>query len=181
MDKELRLKKILKRLENETNPVSATTLAKELGVSRQIIVQDIALLRMAGHDIQAMARGYIEKRPEVYERVFKAYHSDEDERKELYTIVDFGGIIKDVFVFHRAYGVVHANMNISSRVEVDTFLEEMSSGKSKTLKNVTSGYHYHTISAKNENTLDLIEEELGKLGFLAPLQEYEPEELKKNQ
>ena len=38
---------------------------------------------------------------------------------------------------------------------------------------MTSGYHYHTIVADDEQTLDLIQEELGKLGFLAKLQEYE--------
>lgn len=65
-------------------------------------------------------------------------------------------------------------MNIHSRRDIKNYLEEIASGKSSLLKNVTSGYHYHTIVADDEQTLDLIQEELGKLGFLAKLQEYEP-------
>ena len=42
------------------------------------------------------------------------------------------------------------------------------------LKNVTSGYHYHTVVAGDEHTLDLIQEALVEKGFLAKLQEYEP-------
>lgn len=38
-------------------PVSATALAKELGVSRQVIVQDIALLRAEGEHILSTNRG----------------------------------------------------------------------------------------------------------------------------
>ena len=53
-------------------------------------------------------------------------------------------------------------------------MTNLQTGHSSLLKNVTSGYHYHTIVADDEQTLDLIQEELGKLGFLAKLQEYEP-------
>jgi predicted ATPase len=47
-------------------------------------------------------------------------------------------------------------------------------GKSSLLKNVTSGYHYHTIDAESEEILDAIQEELQQKGFLAKLQDYEP-------
>ena len=49
---------------------------------------------------------------------------------------------------------------------VKEFLADIESGKSTPLKNITSDYHYHTVTADSEETLDLIEEELRKLGFL---------------
>lgn len=38
--------------------------------------------------------------------------------------------------------------------------------KSSPLKNITSNYHYHKVSADSEETLDLIEQELREKGFL---------------
>ena len=46
------------------------------------------------------------------------------------------------------------------------FLADIESGKSTPLKNITSDYHYHTVTADSEETLGMIEEELRKLGFL---------------
>lgn len=42
------------------------------------------------------------------------------------------------------------------------------------LKNVTSGYHYHTVVADDEKTLDEIEAMLRKKGYFAKLIDYEP-------
>ena len=180
MDKETRRKEILKHLYDETKPKSATSLAKDLGVSRQIIVQDIDWLRATGYDITSHARGYVISKKNCFERVFKAYHSDKDVQKELYTIVDAGGIVYDVFVYHRTYGTIHAKMNLKSRVDVDNFLNDIATGNSSLLKNVTSGYHYHTVQAQSEEILNLIENRLKENGFLAKLQDYEPLELSKN-
>ena len=88
--------------------------------------------------------------------------------------MDLGGWIRDVFVYHKVYGVIRADMNIHSRRDIRTYMSEIAGGKSSLLKNVTSGYHDHTIVADDEQTLDLIQEELGRLGFLAKLKEYEP-------
>ena len=101
-------------------------------------------------------------------------HTDEEVEKELNLIVDLGGIVDDVFVYHKVYGLVRGEMGIKSRLNVQQFLDDIASGKSSLLKNVTSGYHYHTILADSEETLDLIEKNLKDNGFLAPLQEYEP-------
>ena len=60
------------------------------------------------------------------------------------------------------------------RHTADSYMEEISTGKSSLLKNVTSGYHYHTIDAESEEILDAIQEELRQRGFLAKLQDYEP-------
>ena len=95
-------------------------------------------------------------------------------KKELTTIVDLGGTIVDVFVYHKVYGVLRADMNIKSRMDIRRYMEEIATGKSSLLKNVTSGYHYHTIRAESKEILDIIQEKLQKAGFLAKLQDYEP-------
>lgn len=179
MTGEIRRKEILNCLSQANSPVSATALASQLGVSRQIIVQDIALLRASGFEIISLARGYKISGNTAYRRVFKVVHSDEDVEKELDLIVDMGGIVVDVFVYHRTYGKVKAKMGLKSRIEIRNFLSELSSGKSSLLKNITEGYHYHTVEAENEEILDMIEQTLDKNGFLAPLKDYEPEEISK--
>ncbi|MDO4486576.1 MAG: transcription repressor NadR [Bacillota bacterium] len=167
---------ILKLLTDSQTPISGISLARALNVSRQIIVQDIALLRAAGNDILSMNQGYmIQSKPKL-SRVFKVIHKEQDVEEELRTIVDFGGIVKDVFVYHKAYGVLRADMDIRSRLDIEMFMEKIASGKSNLLMNVTSGYHYHTVFADSEQLLDIIQEKLKEKGFLARLQDYEPVE-----
>ncbi|MBQ2810297.1 MAG: transcription repressor NadR [Clostridia bacterium] len=171
--------KILSYLEGAQGQISASALAREFSVSRQVIVGDVAILRAQGHNIVALARGYVLEKSSLFERVFKVYHSDEDTEKELNIFVDAGGVCVDVFIYHRSYGEVHAPMNLKSRFDVANFLTDIASGKSSLLKNVTSGYHYHTIQAESAEILDIIEANLKENGFLAPLQDYEPKKLRK--
>lgn len=174
MNGDTRREKIVARLTGETAPVSASKLAEEFGVSRQVIVQDVALIRATGCPIASLARGYVLETPSQTQRVFKVQHSDEDTENELNLIVDAGGVVEDVFVFHKHYGTVRAQLDIKSRYHVKQFMENIMGGKSSLLKNVTSGYHYHTVTADSEETLDRIRDSLQEHGFLAPLQEYEP-------
>ena len=161
MSGEERRGKIIQALKNSDKAVSATTLAKEFDVSRQVIVQDVALLRANGKNIFSTNRGYL-------------IQEDDEVEKELTTIVDLGGTVEDVFVYHKVYGVLRAEMNIKSRMDIRNYMEEIRSGKSSLLKNVTSGYHYHTVRAERVEILDMIQEELQKKGLLAKLQDYEP-------
>ena len=174
MKGEERRKQLLNILSSSNNPVSGGTLSKELNVSRQIIVQDISLLRANGATIFSTNKGYLLQEDRKYSRVFKVYHTDDQVEEELSTIVDAGGQIRDVFVYHKVYGVLKAEMGLKSRRDVRSYMEEISTGKSSLLKNVTSGYHYHTIDAESEEILDAIQEELQQKGFLAKLQDYEP-------
>lgn len=174
-----RRENIIVHLRQEDQPVSAGALAAKYGVSRQVIVQDVALLRAQGMEIQATASGYLLAGDTLQaSRVFKSIHSDEETGEELTLCVDLGGTVKDVFVYHRVYGVIRAELNISSRLDIRRFLEDVSSGNSTLLKNTTSGYHYHTVTAKNEEILDMIQDALSKRGFLAPLTDYEPVEFR---
>ena len=173
MTKERR-EQIIRQIQESKAPVSGTKLASLYSVSRQVIVQDIALLRANGMNIFSTNRGYLIQKDSVMSRVFKVFHSDDDVERELTTIVDLGGMIEDVFVYHKVYGVLRADMNIKSRMDIRRYMQEIATGKSSLLKNVTSGFHYHTIRADSEEILDMIQEELGRQGFLAKLQDYEP-------
>ena len=161
-----RRQEILKNIKESDRPVSGSKLAKDYDVSRQVIVQDIALLRASGYDIISTNRGYVLEGQTCAERVFKVRHTDEQLETELCTIVDLGGQVKNVMVNHKVYGHIEAELGITSRRKVKEFLEDIESGKSTPLKNITSDYHYHTVTADSEETLDLIEDELRKLGFL---------------
>lgn len=161
-----RRQEILKNIKESDRPVSGSKLAKDYDVSRQVIVQDIALLRASGYDIISTNRGYVLEGQTCAERVFKVRHTDEQLETELCTIVDLGGQVKNVMVNHKVYGHIEAELGITSRRKVKEFLADIESGKSTPLKNITSDYHYHTVTADSEETLVLIEDELRKLGFL---------------
>ncbi|MBQ6843365.1 MAG: transcription repressor NadR [Agathobacter sp.] len=169
-----RREQILKILRQSKEPVAGSDLAKQFEVSRQVVVQDIALIRANGVEIMATNRGYVLQELENVSRVFKVIHTDEQVEDELNLYVDHGAKVEDVFVYHKVYGVIKAEMNIKSRRDVRKYMEDISNGKSTNLMKLTSNYHYHTIAAEDEQTLDIIQEELQKKGFLAKLQDYEP-------
>ena len=158
--------KIVELIQNSEKPLSGTALAKQCDVSRQVIVQDIALIRASGYDIISTNRGYIIQEPLVRERIFKVNHTDEQLEEELYSIIDLGGTVVNGMVNHRVYGHMEAELRINSRRKVEAFMEDIRSGKSSPLKNITSNYHYHKVAADSEETLDLIEEALRQKHFL---------------
>ena len=110
-------------------------------------------------------------------RVYKVHHTEEETEEELNLIVDHGGIVEDVFVYHKVYGVIEAPLHIKTRMDVKKYMDSITSGQSTTLMNVTSGYHYHTIRAESQEILDEIFDALQTRGFLARLQDYEPEQI----
>lgn len=174
MSGEERRDKMLALLQNATEPVSGAALAKTFDVSRQVVVQDIALLRAQKQDIFSTCRGYVIQKKASCQRIFKVKHTDEQMEEELNLFVDFGGVVEDEFVYHKVYNVLRAEISLKSRRDVAEYLEKLKSGTSKPLKDVTSGFHYHTITAESEQVLDQIQEELQKRGFLAQLRDYEP-------
>ena len=167
---------LLDRLMAAEGPLSGSALAKELGVSRQIIVQDMALLR-ARTDVEIIStyQGYVIHRPEEpCRRVFKVRHDTSRTEEELLAIVDLGGQVEDVFVYHSVYGVVRGRLAIGSRKDVANFMERLRQSVSAPLMLITDDFHYHTVSAATETTLDQIQEKLKELDLLAPLREHEP-------
>lgn len=168
-----RRKKIISMMRESSVPLSGGKLGSATGVSRQVVVQDIALLRTEGYSITATARGYVLDEPKQTERLLKVFHTDEQTEDELQTIVDLGGCVVDVMVNHKVYGKMSASLNLRNRRDVQLFMKQLETGKSTPLKNITSGYHFHRISADSEEILDEIEETLKEKQFLAEVFPYE--------
>ena len=162
-----RRKAIVKLLASGQKAISGCALSDEFGVSRQIIVQDITILRNAGYDILSTHSGYLMQETPLKERVFKVYHTKEQTEDELNLIVDLGGTVVDVFVWHKVYGRLAAPLNIFSRHHVKQFIEGVRTGKSTELMNITGGYHYHTVRAESDAILDRITEALSARNFIA--------------
>ena len=163
-----RRKTIINILLSEDRPIPGGELSEKCGVSRQIIVQDIAVLKGQGFDILSTHNGYLVQKSPFKDRVFKVKHSTEQTEDELSTIVELGGTVVDVFVWHKVYGKMSAPLNVFSELQIKQFIEGIRAGKSTELMNITGGYHYHTVRAEKEETLDLIAEVLSKKGYIAP-------------
>lgn len=157
---------ILNLIKSMKEPISGTELAKKFDVSRQVIVQDIALLRAENYDIFSTTRGYIYKATKFFSKVFPVCHSDNQIEDELNTIVDLGGIVDDVFVQHEIYGNLKAELGINSRRKVQELIKAIENGESTPLKNLTYGKHFHTVYSDSEEVLEVIEKELKAKGYL---------------
>lgn len=168
MKAEERRKEIVGFLMSEEKPVSGAVLSERFGVSRQIIVQDVSVLKASGYDILSTHNGYIIRSSPLAERVFKVHHTTEQTEDELNCIVDLGGTVVDVFVWHKVYGKIEAKLNIFSRLHVRQFIEGVRSGKSTELMNITGGYHYHTVRADSEEHLNKIFTELKSRNYIVP-------------
>ena len=166
MNGDERRTKILNLISDSREPLSGSVLAGKMSVSRQIIVQDISKLKEQGNDIIATSRGYILSKVKASERILKLVHSDEEIEDELSTIVECGGRIKDVFVWHKIYGKIEAPLEIATAMDINEYIESLKNGRSRPLKKVTYEYHYHTIEADNEKILDDVEKALDDKGYL---------------
>ncbi len=149
-------------------PISGSELARRLGVSRQIVVQDIALLRATNKNILATTKGYLMYYPEIQtvNRCFLVRHTTEEIADELSTIVDCGGKVLDVIVMHDVYGQIEADLIIRNRQDVYDFVEKVMNKKTVPLKELTDGVHYHTVEAASEAELNRIEDELRRKKYL---------------
>ena len=195
---EARRASLLDALRSADAPVSGGQLANTLNVSRQIIVQDIALLREAGANIVATTKGYVladaaqtaaqnatqtmaqnaEQPAAILDepaRTFKLHHEVEQTREELQTIIALGGRVHNVSISHRAYGRITAPLEIADQADIERFINDIESGKSSPLSTATSGYHYHLVSAPSNEALEAIGRALADKGFLAPLLPHEQE------
>jgi transcriptional regulator of NAD metabolism len=124
--------------------------------------------RGTGHEILSTSRGYVIQKSPLVERVFKVRHTTAQTEDELSCIVDLGGTVVDVFVWHKVYGKIEAALNIFSPMHVKQFMEGARTGKSTELMHVTGGYHYHTVRADSETVLDRIESTLAQRNYIVP-------------
>ena len=156
-----RRESILKRLSGAEAPVSASALAALLGVSRQIVVGDVALLRAGGAQIDATPRGYqLHPAEKGYTAILACVHSTEDEmRTELYTVVDLA-------VENSLYGELRGNLNLASRYDVDNFIQQAKDTPEALLSRMTGGVHLHTLHCPDAGSFERIKKELEEKGIL---------------
>ncbi len=167
MDSEARRRALSKRLEQAEGPVSAAMLARELLVSRQIIVGDVALLRARGLDITATPRGYVLPRPPAgVSCTIACRHRADQMAQELCAIVDQGCTVLDVIVEHPIYGQLTGPLRLSSRYEVDQFVARCREEAAAPLSQLTEGIHLHTVLCPDQGAADRVRNELARLEIL---------------
>lgn len=168
MNAQERRDEIQKILGASQGPLSASALATQLGVSRQIVVGDIALLRASGIDIEATPRGYVgQKNSPGYSGLVACCHDrGEGLRQELYIIVDNGGVAEDVIVENPLYGEITGRLHLASRYDVEIFVEKAASQPDCLLSHMTGGVHLHTLRCPDEETFHRICAQLAEKGFL---------------
>ncbi|MCI8744054.1 MAG: transcription repressor NadR [Lachnospiraceae bacterium] len=170
LDGERRREEIIRLLAGSRSPVSGTELARRLKVSRQVIVQDVALLRAVNKNILSTNKGYLLFDPgrESGEcrKTLCVRHTTEQVLEEFYGIVDLGGKILDVVVEHELYGQIAVDLIIASRQDAEEFYQKMRENRAKPLKELTEDVHYHTIVAKDAASMERIERVLEEKGFL---------------
>ena len=165
MDAERRGAEIRQKLSRATAPVGAAALAGRFGVSRQVIVGDVALLRAGGAAVTATARGYVaeRERTEPVRRV-ACRHTAGDMERELQIMVDNGCTVLDVIVEHPVYGQLTGALQLASRYDVQQFIRRADAAQPLSL--LTEGVHLHTLSCPGEDAFARVVEELDRAGFL---------------
>ena len=165
-----RRREIAKTIGGETDPISAGALAERFGVSRQVVVGDIALLRAEGMPILATPRGYLlperNARGDEYVFTVACRHTGKQIAEELYAVVDEGGCVLDVTVEHPVYGQIAGQLQISSRRDADRLTEALANNHAPPLSELTGGIHLHTIRCPDAQTADRIRTALLRQGFL---------------
>lgn len=165
MTAEKRRKAILKTLKNSDGPCNASALAETFGVSRQVIVTDIALLRAGGASINATPRGYLldcEEEGDIRRIVCR--HTSSDSARELTIIVDNGCAVLDVVVEYPVYGEITGALQLKNRYDVAQYIAKAT--QSTPLSLLTDGVHLHTLSCPDEEAFQRVCEALKAEGFL---------------
>ncbi len=179
MNGEMRRRAIRERLEKSGGPVSASALAREFSVSRQVAVGDVALLRAGGMEITATPRGYIlPKASGGLRRTLACRHGVEEMEAELNAIVDQGCTAVDVIVDHPVYGQLTGPLHLSSRYDVSQFMER--SRNVSPLSLLTDGIHLHTVVCPDEAAFQRVRQSLRELGILLEEVSAENEEEEEN-
>jgi len=167
---EKRRMQILRLLKEQGSPLSGTALAKAMGVSRQVIVQDIALIRAENHNILSTNKGYLYRMDDLGgaqpKRVLFVKHTTDEVLDEFLTVLELGGTILDVAVEHEIYGQIRVDLLIETPQDAQEFVKKLANCRDNPLKVLTDDCHYHTVAAPSEKLLDLIQRELEEKGFI---------------
>ncbi len=170
MDSKKRREQIRTILKKSKGAVSAGRLSERLGVSRQIIVGDVALLRASGCNIDATPRGYVmstdDKLKAADRAVIVSRHDSAKTEEELNILVDNGCKVVDVTVEHPVYGQLTGLLDIASRYDVKSFMKRVAEAGAHSLCELTDGVHIHTIEYTDEDAYKGALSELERAGFL---------------
>ncbi len=161
---------VYENLKEATQPIKGSELAKKYEVSRQVIVQDIALLRAKGIQVVATPSGYMIQEP-IATGLLKTIcckhgHTIEELREELELIISYGGKVIDVVVEHPVYGEIRVVLNLNYLKDVKNFIKKVSQSQTKPLSLLTEGIHYHTLEVENEKMYEEIVAELKRCDFI---------------
>lgn len=161
---------LLELLRAAGRPLTGGELAERFGVTRPVIVHDIAVLRAAGEPIVATPAGYTygpRRRPHVAQVTVRHGPSPEEIERELCAIVDEGVFVRDVVVEHPLYGELRGPLMLGSRRDVQRFCERLRATRAEPLLTLTpDGTHLHTLEADEPEALDRAREALRRLGML---------------
>ncbi len=164
---EKRRSEILNLLRSSKKSLKGSYLADKFNVTRQVIVQDIAILRAEGEDIISTNRGYmIAEQNKILKTLACKHFTYAEMEDELNTIVDNGGKVKDIIVEHKVYGEIKANLEVANRVQVKDFIKHVKESEAEPLSSLTAGLHLHTIEVEDEETYRNIKSDLEKKGYL---------------
>lgn len=168
MDAQKRREKIITTLRKTTKPISGSSFAEELGVSRQIIVQDIAVLRAGGEKVIATPQGYIliSGLKGKMRKIYACVHGAEGIHDELEIMIKGGGKVIDVVVEHPLYGELRGMLMLETLHELDEYMKTFQNVNATPLSALTEGVHLHTVEADNHGVLEEISRILKKRGFL---------------
>lgn len=160
---------ILSVLKNASKPITGSELAKRTNVSRQVIVNDVTLLKARSEPIIATSQGYMylqASATESVEKTIACQHTPDEAEAELHIIVDHGVTVKDVTIEHLVYGDLTASIMVSNRKEVEQFIKKITSTGAAYLSQLTEGVHLHTLVATKKEQIDEAEMTLKQAGFL---------------
>lgn len=165
---ERRRREMLGWMQEKGAPIQGSDLARRLHVSRQCVVQDIAILRAAGEEILATPIKYRlpGKVSAGFRSVIACRHTPEETREELEILVDHGVKILDVVVEHPIYGELRGSLMIESRADLADFIERVQAKRATLLSSLTQGVHLHTVEASREALIARAKAKLRSRGFL---------------
>lgn len=165
-----RRKYIVQLLKNQQNPITGQSLAELTGVSRQVIVTDVALLKASDEPIIATNRGYLYMKKKesslAHRRIIICKHPPDQTEEELNAIVDCGVTVENVIVEHPIYGELTGSLMIESRYDVEQFTNALKTKEASLLSELTDGIHLHTLEADSVDKLDAACDRLRQLGIL---------------
>jgi len=150
-------------------PCTGSELAARLGVSRQVIVQDIAILRAGGEPVVATPQGYVSREAALAPgdtRVVASKHDAGQVREELVAIVEAGGEVLDVIVEHPIYGEISGRLMLRTVADIDRFISKVERTRAPLLSSLTGGVHLHTVRVADPSSFDAILSGLREKGML---------------